>query len=145
MSSKVIFNNAHFKCRILPTLKWVDGAVTDLKVDVDKRMPIEVFKKHLEQYVHVPSPYFKLLCTPKCDMNSSTNNLYVTSLMTVSNDATIRVHLRRLTKPGVPKTNLFYLDLGSSKVCSFKLLSIHNKVITINSDITTKFSVLKNL
>ena len=93
-----------------------DGAVTDLKVDVDKRMPMDVFKKHLEPYVHVPSPYFKLMCPEKYDVNSSSNNLYVTNLIAVGNDATVRVHLYRPTKPGVPKTKLFYLNLSSTKV-----------------------------
>lgn len=97
----------------------VDGLISDLKIEVDKRIPINVFKKYLEQYVQAPSPYFKL-CSDNyvqgdCEWSAGMN---ITSLGHVEDEATLHVRLGRPSKPGTIKARVFQLNFDNSKVCN---------------------------
>lgn len=95
----------------------VDGLISDVKIEVDKRIPLGTFKKYLEQYVQVPSPYFKL-CTDSFVQGVSewSPGMNVNSLGCIEDGATLHVRLDRPSKPGTIRGRLYRLDFKTIKV-----------------------------
>lgn len=103
--------------------------ISDIKIEVDKRMPIDVFKKKMEQYVQAPCSYFKIC--PDSGANNYSSDIYntyqsrdidfasridISSLESIENNATLHVKLSPPPKPNALKVRLFVVDYKASKV-----------------------------
>ena len=95
----------------------VDGVISDLKLEVDKRTPIDVFKKNLEQYVQAPSAYFKISpCVNIQDDDGYMSRTDIDTLKSLDNDATLHVKLSPPIKPNTQTVKLSILDYKANRV-----------------------------
>lgn len=91
--------------------------ISDIKIEVDKRMSIDLFKKNLEQYVQAPSSCFKIVLGD----SEFPFQMINTSLKLIENDTTLYVKLSPPLKPNTLKVKLFVFDYNASKVRSIFL------------------------
>lgn len=95
----------------------VDGVISDLKLEVDKRTPIDVFKRHLEQYVQAPGAYFKISRYLNIqDDHGCFNRTDINSLESLENDATLLVKLNPPIKANSARVKLSLLDYKANRV-----------------------------
>lgn len=91
--------------------------ILDLTVEVDKRIPLDAFKKHLESYVGVHSLYFN------CFQNSTrskhgvfSSDEMIASLRNLEFDSTLHVRLGYPPKSGSLRGRLHFQPCNSVDV-----------------------------
>ncbi|XP_065220993.1 ubiquitin carboxyl-terminal hydrolase 47-like isoform X2 [Planococcus citri] len=89
----------------------------NLKLEVDKRTPVDVFKKNLEQYVQTPSVFFKI--SPYANIQDEQgymSRMDISSLEKLENDATLHIRLNPIMKPNTPRVKLSLLDYKANRI-----------------------------
>lgn len=110
------------RLKIVTYVKFLPNVtVTGLRFEVDRRMRMETFEKHLEPYIEAPRAYFKLCTDGKAHGNAylSYNSKLVTSLRNVENNSQLHVRLTRAPEPGATSVTVYFLELSRGLSISY--------------------------
>lgn len=90
--------------------------ISVLNIEVDKRMPMNTFKKYLEPYIQVPSLYFTLSTDRFIQVNIWSFDMNIESLKYIDDGETLHVRLNYPSKYGTTRHRVFLLDFNSNQV-----------------------------